>query len=69
MISSNLEQVNADLAHLKRSNAKFICINDDTDADREDENILVRSALKDYYESILPVASSFELPMNKTNDM
>jgi hypothetical protein len=41
---------------------KFICLNDNLDPTREKDNSLVRAVLQDFYESILPIPSSFELP-------
>lgn len=41
---------------------KFICLNDDMDPDRSSENEVVRALLNDFYRSLYPLRSTFELP-------
>lgn len=41
---------------------KFICLNDNLDPDREEDNAVARAILHDMYESLFPQPSSFELP-------
>ncbi|CAB3386425.1 Hypothetical predicted protein [Cloeon dipterum] len=62
MLTSNLSQVVDSLDNLRRRPRKFVCINDNLDPNRERENSYVRAVLQDFYESMLPEASSFELP-------
>lgn len=46
---------------------KFICINDNLDPAREEENVIVRMLLQELYEALLPLPSSFELPPGVAN--
>jgi UDP-N-acetylglucosamine-lysosomal-enzyme len=39
-----------------------VCINDNLEVQKEKENTYVRAILQDFYESVLPAASKFELP-------
>lgn len=41
---------------------KFICLNDNLDPKREEDNAVARAILHDMYESLFPQPSSFELP-------
>eukprot|EP00095_Tigriopus_kingsejongensis_P002042 maker-scaffold556_size137522-snap-gene-0.27 protein:Tk02042 transcript:maker-scaffold556_size137522-snap-gene-0.27-mRNA-1 annotation:"hypothetical protein LOTGIDRAFT_238796" len=66
-LTSNMSSVVHELDDLRRNQFKFICINDDTDGNREKDNEQVRLFLLDYFESILPVPSQFELPVEYRN--
>jgi Stealth protein CR4, conserved region 4 len=46
---------------------KFVCINDNLDPLKEKENSYVEAILQDFYESILPETSKFELPLMYRN--
>jgi len=46
---------------------KFVCINDNLDPLKEKENNYVEAILQDFYESILPETSKFELPLMYRN--
>lgn len=46
---------------------KFICLNDDMDAIRRSENEIIRALLNDFYRSLYPLRSSFELPAQYRN--
>lgn len=46
---------------------KFICLNDDMDPARRSENEVIRALLNDFYRSLYPLRSSFELPMQYRN--
>ncbi|XP_059093508.1 N-acetylglucosamine-1-phosphotransferase subunits alpha/beta-like [Tigriopus californicus] len=66
-LTSNLSDVVKDLDDLRRNQFKFICLNDDMDSNRIEDNAKVQMFLWDFYESILPVPSQFELPMEYQN--
>ncbi|XP_059483014.1 N-acetylglucosamine-1-phosphotransferase subunits alpha/beta [Neocloeon triangulifer] len=67
MLTSNLSQVVDSLDNLRRRPRKFVCINDNLDPTKEKENGYVRAVLQDFYESILPEPSKFELPLMYRN--
>merc|ERR1719154_172848 len=46
---------------LRKWPRKFYCINDNTDPEKTDENEVVRAVLRDYFDSVLPIPSIFEL--------
>lgn len=46
---------------------KFICLNDDMDPIRHSENEVVRALLNDFYRSLYPLRSTFELPAQYRN--
>lgn len=46
---------------------KFICLNDDMDPSRHTENEIVRALLNDFYRSLYPLRSTFELPAQYRN--
>jgi len=46
---------------------KFICLNDDMDPIRHSENEIVRALLNDFYRSLYPLRSTFELPSQYRN--
>ena len=66
-ITSNISQVVSVLDDLRKHPKKFFCLNDNTDPQEEHANNMVRAVLVDYLESVLPVPSSFELPMDYRN--
>ena len=66
-LTSNVSHVVRELDDLRRNPVKFICINDDTDPNRVSDNKFVQSILVDFYESVLPVPSTFELPVEYRN--
>jgi len=66
MIRNNVTQALNMLDWIRKNRRKFICINDDLDHDREDSK-LVRRLLRDFYESLLPLPSQFELKPNYVN--
>ncbi|KAF4518392.1 hypothetical protein B566_EDAN010484 [Ephemera danica] len=67
MLTSNLSHVIGSLDEVRRRPKKFICLNDNMDPSREKDNIIVRAVLQDFYESILPIPSNFELPQMYRN--
>ena len=60
-LTSNASHVVSELDSLRKSGKKFVCINDDTDAARKEDNLRVQALLVDFLESQLPVPSQFEL--------
>lgn len=46
---------------------KFICLNDDLDESKKSENDLVKAILYDFYMSLFPHSSQFELPEHSRN--
>ncbi|CAG0878998.1 unnamed protein product [Darwinula stevensoni] len=61
MISSNVSLVVRQLDEMRRNPKKFICLNDDKDQDAKDVH-LIQALMRDFYESIHPIPSSFEHP-------
>ena len=66
-ITSNISQVVSVLDDLRKNPKKFYCLNDNTDVIEESSNKMVHAVLIDYLESVLPVPSSFELPLDYRN--
>ncbi|XP_016971565.2 N-acetylglucosamine-1-phosphotransferase subunits alpha/beta [Drosophila rhopaloa] len=62
MLTSNLTEVVESLDRLRRNPRKFNCINDNLDANRSEDNEMVRHLLEDFYLSFFPRRSKFELP-------
>nr|CAD7429542.1 unnamed protein product [Timema monikensis] len=62
MLNSNLSQLIASLDEVRKTPKKFICLNDNLNPYKKKENTLPRAILQDFYESLLPSHSSFELP-------
>lgn len=46
---------------------KFICLNDNLDETKESENELVKAILYDFYLSLFPLPSKYELPEDYRN--
>ena len=67
MIRSNASLVSRDLDELRKNPKKFICLNDDLDHHEVRETEAVKRLLHDFYESFLPLPSSFELQDGKEN--
>jgi UDP-N-acetylglucosamine-lysosomal-enzyme len=66
-LTSNVSHVVRELDDLRRTPVKFLCLNDDTDPSRVTDNALVQSVLVDFFESVLPAPSVFELPPEYRN--
>ncbi|KAH8252858.1 hypothetical protein KR032_002248 [Drosophila birchii] len=62
MLTSNITEVVESLDRLRRNPRKFNCINDNLDANRSEDNEIVRHLLEDFYLSFFPRRSKFELP-------
>lgn len=46
---------------------KFICLNDNLNSSREEDNQLIRAVLIDFFHSLFPKPSQFELPVDYRN--
>lgn len=67
MLSSNISEVVGHLDEIRRSPRKFICLNDNMDESKIGENELIRAVLYDFYLSLFPHPSQFELPSDFRN--
>nr|XP_031827521.1 N-acetylglucosamine-1-phosphotransferase subunits alpha/beta isoform X2 [Nomia melanderi] len=67
MLTSNVSLTVQLLDEIRRDPKKFICLNDDMDPLRRSENEIVRALLNDFYRSLYPLRSTFELPMQYRN--
>lgn len=61
MIHGNVSKVVGQLDDIRKHPKKFICLNDNIDH-RSEEAKTVKAVVQDFYESLLPVPSQFELP-------
>ena len=66
MIGNNVTEVLHQLDWVRKNRRKFVCINDDIDHSRDDA-MQVRRVLMDFYESMFPLPSQFELKPNLRN--
>ncbi|KAF5294321.1 hypothetical protein FQR65_LT10774 [Abscondita terminalis] len=67
MLSSNISEVVGHLDEIRRSPRKFICLNDNMDESKVNENELIRAVLYDFYLAMFPHPSQFELPSDFRN--
>ena len=67
MLTSNVSLTVQLLDEIRRDPKKFICLNDDMDPIRHSENEIVRALLNDFYRSLYPLRSTFELPLQYRN--
>ncbi|XP_050452786.1 N-acetylglucosamine-1-phosphotransferase subunits alpha/beta isoform X2 [Cataglyphis hispanica] len=67
MLTSNVSLTVQLLDEIRRKPKKFICLNDDMNPIRRSENEIVRALLNDFYRSLYPLRSSFELPAQYRN--
>lgn len=66
MIKNNASRVLQQLDEIRKNKKKFICLNDNIDHEKENSSE-VKSVLVDFYESLFPTPSQFELPNNLRN--
>lgn len=66
MVTSNVSVVVHMLDEVRKNPRKFICLNSNIDP-RSKDNDLIHALVQDMYESLFPVPSSFELPLNYRN--
>uniref|UniRef100_A0A182P6I9 LNR domain-containing protein n=1 Tax=Anopheles epiroticus TaxID=199890 RepID=A0A182P6I9_9DIPT len=67
MLTSNITQVVDALDELRKTPKKFNCINDNLTEDRSEDNQLITALLEDFYLSLFPARSSFELESTYRN--
>ncbi|KAG5830364.1 hypothetical protein ANANG_G00309790 [Anguilla anguilla] len=61
MVRTNVSHVVGQLDDIRKNPRKFICLNDNIDHGHKDAPT-VKAVLRDFYESMFPVPSQFELP-------
>ncbi|KAF7701832.1 N-acetylglucosamine-1-phosphotransferase subunits alpha/beta [Silurus meridionalis] len=66
MIRTNVSHVVGQLDDIRKNPRKFICLNDNIDHFHKDAGT-VKAVLKDFYESMFPLPSQFELPREYRN--
>ncbi|RZF40440.1 hypothetical protein LSTR_LSTR013902 [Laodelphax striatellus] len=67
MVGSNLSELLLSLDSIRGKPKKFICLNDNMDPNRVEDNEIVKAALIDFYHSLFPKPSQFELPAEYVN--
>ncbi|XP_012264034.2 N-acetylglucosamine-1-phosphotransferase subunits alpha/beta isoform X2 [Athalia rosae] len=67
MLTSNVSLTVQLLDELRKEPKKFMCLNDNMDPTRQSENEVVRALLGDFYRSLYPLRSTFELPAQYRN--
>ncbi|KAK5638265.1 hypothetical protein RI129_012560 [Pyrocoelia pectoralis] len=67
MLNSNISEVVGHLDEIRRNTKKFICLNDNMDETKYSDNDLIRAVLYDFYLSLFPNPSKFELPSDYRN--
>ncbi|KAM8780087.1 N-acetylglucosamine-1-phosphotransferase subunits alpha/beta isoform 3-T3 [Rhynchonycteris naso] len=66
MIRTNVSHVVGQLDDIRKNPRKFVCLNDNIDHNHKDAQT-VKAVLRDFYESMFPVPSQFELPREYRN--
>ncbi|KAL5007073.1 hypothetical protein ScPMuIL_015879 [Solemya velum] len=66
MIKTNISTVVGQLDDIRKHTKKFICLNDNIDHN-DNQAKTVKAILQDFYESVFPLQSQFELPMEYRN--
>uniref|UniRef100_A0A8C4RXW9 N-acetylglucosamine-1-phosphotransferase subunits alpha/beta n=1 Tax=Erpetoichthys calabaricus TaxID=27687 RepID=A0A8C4RXW9_ERPCA len=66
MIRTNVSHVVGQLDDIRKNPRKFICLNDNIDHSHKDA-ATVKAVLRDFYESMFPIPSQFELPREYRN--
>ena len=66
MLQGNVSRVVGQLDDIRKHPKKFICLNDNIDHGSEEAKT-VKAVVQDFYESLLPVPSQFELPREYRN--
>ncbi|WAR03055.1 GNPTA-like protein [Mya arenaria] len=67
MIKTNVSSVVGQLDDVRKNPKKFICLNDNIDHHRQDQARTVKAIIADFYESVFPLQSQFELPREYRN--
>ena len=66
MIRNNVSYLIFQLDWIRKNKRKFVCLNDNIDHTKPDAEI-IRTVLKDFFESMFPVPSQFELSSKYRN--
>ncbi|XP_060742394.1 N-acetylglucosamine-1-phosphotransferase subunits alpha/beta isoform X5 [Tachysurus vachellii] len=66
MVRTNVSHVVGQLDDIRKNPRKFICLNDNIDHSHKDAST-VKAVLRDFYESMFPLPSQFELPREFRN--
>ncbi|KAM6215240.1 N-acetylglucosamine-1-phosphotransferase subunits alpha/beta [Rhynchocyon petersi] len=66
MIRTNVSHVVGQLDDIRKNPRKFVCLNDNIDHSHKDAQT-VKAVLRDFYESMFPIPSQFELPREYRN--
>ncbi|XP_053110179.1 N-acetylglucosamine-1-phosphotransferase subunits alpha/beta isoform X2 [Hemicordylus capensis] len=66
MIRTNVSHVVGQLDDIRKNPRKFVCLNDNIDHNHKDAQT-VKAVLRDFYESLFPIPSQFELPREYRN--
>ncbi|KAM3926344.1 N-acetylglucosamine-1-phosphotransferase subunits alpha/beta [Leptodactylus fuscus] len=66
MIRTNVSHVVGQLDDIRKNPRKFICLNDNINHNHKDAQT-VKAVLRDFYESMFPIPSQFELPREYRN--
>ncbi|XP_069485998.1 N-acetylglucosamine-1-phosphotransferase subunits alpha/beta isoform X2 [Ambystoma mexicanum] len=66
MIRTNVSHVVGQLDDIRKNPRKFICLNDNINHGHKDAQT-VKAVLRDFYESMFPIQSQFELPREYRN--
>ncbi|XP_029969141.1 N-acetylglucosamine-1-phosphotransferase subunits alpha/beta isoform X2 [Salarias fasciatus] len=66
MVRTNVSHVVGQLDDIRKNPRKFICLNDNIDHTHKDA-ATVKAVLRDFYESMFPLPSQFELPREYRN--
>ncbi|XP_072311225.1 N-acetylglucosamine-1-phosphotransferase subunits alpha/beta [Eucyclogobius newberryi] len=66
MVRTNVSHVVGQLDDIRKNPRKFVCLNDNIDHSHKDATT-VKAVLRDFYESMFPLASQFELPREYRN--
>ncbi|TNN63144.1 N-acetylglucosamine-1-phosphotransferase subunits alpha/beta [Liparis tanakae] len=66
MVRTNVSHVVGQLDDIRKNPRKFVCLNDNIDHGHKDA-ATVKAVLRDFYESMFPLPSQFELPREYRN--
>uniref|UniRef100_A0A8C6T3L1 N-acetylglucosamine-1-phosphotransferase subunits alpha/beta n=1 Tax=Neogobius melanostomus TaxID=47308 RepID=A0A8C6T3L1_9GOBI len=66
MVRTNVSHVVGQLDDIRKNPRKFVCLNDNIDHSHKDATT-VKAVLRDFYESMFPLPSQFELPREYRN--
>ncbi|XP_076862908.1 N-acetylglucosamine-1-phosphotransferase subunits alpha/beta isoform X2 [Brachyhypopomus gauderio] len=66
MVRTNVSHVVGQLDDIRKNPKKFVCLNDNIDHSHKDGS-MVKAVLRDFYESMFPLPSQFELPREYRN--